>query len=288
LLVKGLDLMTSTFESQAAQPDKKVGDGMLKTEMDGPSLVGKKREAAHKSEDRENQIRLDAEVKTGEHSRGTEEKSISQNQEMKTGSAGKEPAVLPLSGDQKTPDPIQQDVGKEAVSPNQTISRTDSESQVKASESTSRTSQVQPGAMDQIVEKATLMLKNGKHEMMVELKPEVMGRLKMELSLEHHHLNVKIMAESPAVRDMIQQNLPQLRTELQNQGLDVDRMDVHTQNEKDLSAGNREMNGSNGDSSRTPMDSSNDSNAQTATTEEAGSLEASEIQHSNGRISYFA
>jgi flagellar hook-length control protein FliK len=48
----------------------------------------------------------------------------------------------------------------------------------------------------------------------------------MQILTENQQVSVRITTEFPAVRDMIEAGLQQLKSELQNQGLHVDRLEV--------------------------------------------------------------
>jgi flagellar hook-length control protein FliK len=82
------------------------------------------------------------------------------------------------------------------------------------------------GILEQIVQKAAIHLKNGLNEVRIELKPEFLGHVRMQISAEHHQLTVRIVTELPAVKEMIEGNLQQLRAVLQQQGLKVDELEV--------------------------------------------------------------
>jgi len=80
--------------------------------------------------------------------------------------------------------------------------------------------------IDQIVRKASIQLRNGHNEASIELKPEYLGHIRMQISTENHQVTVRILAELPFVKEMIENNLHQLKTDLQQQGLDVDKLEV--------------------------------------------------------------
>jgi flagellar hook-length control protein FliK len=82
------------------------------------------------------------------------------------------------------------------------------------------------GILEQIVQKAAMHFKDGLNEVRIELKPEFLGHVRMQISSEHHQLAVRIVAESPAVKEMIEGNFQQLRAALQQQGLEVDELEV--------------------------------------------------------------
>jgi len=80
--------------------------------------------------------------------------------------------------------------------------------------------------MDQVVQKAVLLLNNDQHEVHLELKPEFLGHIRMQIITENQQVAIKIVAELPFVKDMLENNLHQLKAELQAQGLDIDELEV--------------------------------------------------------------
>ena len=80
--------------------------------------------------------------------------------------------------------------------------------------------------MDQVVQKAVLLLNNDQHEVHLELKPEFLGHIRMQIVTENQQVAIKIVAELPFVKDMLENNLHQLKAELQAQGLDIDELEV--------------------------------------------------------------
>lgn len=81
-------------------------------------------------------------------------------------------------------------------------------------------------AMDQIVQKAVLLLNNDQHEVHIELKPEFLGHIRLQIVTESQQVAIKITAELPFVKDMLESNLNQLKAELQAQGLKIDSLEV--------------------------------------------------------------
>ena len=81
-------------------------------------------------------------------------------------------------------------------------------------------------AMDQIVHKAVLLMNNDQHEVRLELKPEFLGHIRMQIVTENQQVAVKIVAELPFVKDMLESNLNQLKAQLQAQGLAIDELEV--------------------------------------------------------------
>ena len=83
-----------------------------------------------------------------------------------------------------------------------------------------------PQTMDQIVQKAVLSFNNGQHEVQIDLKPDFLGHIRMQIVSEGQQVAIKIVAELPFVRDMLENNLHQLKAVLQAQGLDINELEV--------------------------------------------------------------
>ena len=82
------------------------------------------------------------------------------------------------------------------------------------------------GIFDQIVQRAVVQVRNDQSEIKIDLKPDFLGNVRMQIMTENQQVSVRITTEFPAVRDMIEAGLQQLKSELQNQGLHVDRLEV--------------------------------------------------------------
>ncbi|MEJ2729223.1 MAG: flagellar hook-length control protein FliK [Deltaproteobacteria bacterium] len=80
--------------------------------------------------------------------------------------------------------------------------------------------------LNQIVQKAVLSFQNGQHEIQLHLKPDYLGHIRMQIVSEGHHVGIKIAAEFPFVKDMLESNLHQLKADLQAQGLNIDELEV--------------------------------------------------------------
>jgi flagellar hook-length control protein FliK len=85
---------------------------------------------------------------------------------------------------------------------------------------------LQTGVLTQIVERAVLNLKRGKTSIKISLKPEFLGHLRINVSNENHQVMVRILTEIPLVKEIIENNLHQLKTALQHHGLEIDKFDV--------------------------------------------------------------
>jgi flagellar hook-length control protein FliK len=87
--------------------------------------------------------------------------------------------------------------------------------------------------MDQIVKKALILLRNGHNEAKIDLKPDHLGHIRMQVITESHQVTVKILAELPFVKDMIETHMQQLKAQLQQQGLEVDMLEVSISRDSD-------------------------------------------------------
>ncbi len=80
------------------------------------------------------------------------------------------------------------------------------------------------GVMQQILENLNVKAwRIGKKELRIQLHPEEMGRLRMEIGMKDHQVVLKINVENPHVKDLIENNLSQLREGLLDRGLKMDR-----------------------------------------------------------------
>lgn len=91
--------------------------------------------------------------------------------------------------------------------------------------------------VEQIVQRAVLHLKSDQGEARIDLKPEFLGHVRMQIVTENQQVTVRIMTELPMVRDLIEQNLPQLKSDLQQQGLQVERVEVSVADDPRRDAG---------------------------------------------------
>ncbi|MFO7985574.1 MAG: flagellar hook-length control protein FliK [Desulfatiglandaceae bacterium] len=84
----------------------------------------------------------------------------------------------------------------------------------------------QEDGVKHFVDKASLHLKNGQQGFKIELKPEFLGQVKVQVSTDNHQVTIRIITELPAAKEMIENNVHQLKAELQAQGLQIDKFDV--------------------------------------------------------------
>lgn len=84
----------------------------------------------------------------------------------------------------------------------------------------------QTTVMDQIVDKASLRTIQGRSEIQIRLKPDFLGNVQMTIATDKEQLMVRIVTDQPVVKEIIETNFHQLKTELQNQGLTIDKLEV--------------------------------------------------------------
>ncbi len=87
--------------------------------------------------------------------------------------------------------------------------------------------------LDQIVRRAVIFMRNGQHEAKIDLKPEYLGHVRMQVTTENHQVTVKILTEFGFVKDMVENNIHQLKADLQQQGLNVDKLEVAVSDDSD-------------------------------------------------------
>lgn len=95
--------------------------------------------------------------------------------------------------------------------------------------------------MDQIVSKAVYQLKNGQNSVRIDLKPEFLGQVRMQIVTVDQQVSIRISAELPVVKEMLENNLQQLKADLQQQGLEVDEIDVSVSTDSHPNAQSRKM-----------------------------------------------
>ncbi len=78
----------------------------------------------------------------------------------------------------------------------------------------------------QIVDHAAIKLIDGHSQIRIELKPESLGNLTLQISSENNQISLKITAENFQVKDAIENQIGQLRVELQRKGMEIDTVHV--------------------------------------------------------------
>ena len=80
--------------------------------------------------------------------------------------------------------------------------------------------------LNQIVDRAVFKLNNEQSEVRIDLKPDFLGHVRLQIVTDSHQVNLRILAESSIVKELIDGNLGQLKNDLQAQGLKVDEIEV--------------------------------------------------------------
>lgn len=91
---------------------------------------------------------------------------------------------------------------------------------------TAATEQFHRDNFNQLVERAIFTVRGEQSEARIALKPDHLGHVQMRVATEHHMVHIKIITESPVARDLIDAHAHQLKSELQQQGLTVEHIEV--------------------------------------------------------------
>jgi flagellar hook-length control protein FliK len=67
---------------------------------------------------------------------------------------------------------------------------------------------------------------NGLSEAKITLIPEHLGQLQVKIAMQNGQLTAQLMAETTVARDLLENQLPQLRAALQSQGIQVEKLEV--------------------------------------------------------------
>ncbi len=137
----------------------------------------------------------------------------------------------------------------------------------------------------QIVERVAVSVRGGQSEARIALKPDHLGSLRVQITTENNTVSIKIMTEFSMARDLLEHHLPQLKMELQQQGLEVEKFDVSlSEDQQNLSRhGRRQPN----TSAARPNTGSRDENADEQTDEETADRAAGQQPKAVG-VDFFA
>ena len=80
--------------------------------------------------------------------------------------------------------------------------------------------------LSQIIERVAVSVRGEQSEARITLKPDHLGSLRLQIATENNTVSIKITTEFPMARDLLESHLPQLKAELQQQGLDVEEFRV--------------------------------------------------------------
>ena len=91
--------------------------------------------------------------------------------------------------------------------------------------------------INQVVEHASFFKVGKLDAVRIQLKPESLGQLKLEILTENKQITLRIVTELHAVRGIIEENLGQLRADLRNSGLEINKCEVLVGGETDKGHG---------------------------------------------------
>ena len=95
-----------------------------------------------------------------------------------------------------------------------------------STESTLRAPVVLPEPLPKILDRMVWMVQGGIQKTTVELSPPELGRIQLNLVIENGQIRGVLGTESPMVKELIDANLNQLRSQLEAQGFTVQSFDV--------------------------------------------------------------
>jgi flagellar hook-length control protein FliK len=101
---------------------------------------------------------------------------------------------------------------------------------------TEKETQRSPGGKENLgslVRTTAFLLKNGRQEARMALQPESLGHLKIRILTENQQVTVKVMAETVVAKELLENNLHQLKADFQNQGLEISKFDVSLSQDSD-------------------------------------------------------
>ncbi|MEC0123877.1 flagellar hook-length control protein FliK [Paenibacillus pabuli] len=99
----------------------------------------------------------------------------------------------------------------------------------KPAEPVMQTSQFAKEMTQFVVNKLDIVQQKGFSEATISLRPEHLGKLDVQITLQNGQLVARFMTEHSMAKDMLEQQMMQLRSSLQAQGIQVERLEV-TQN----------------------------------------------------------
>jgi flagellar hook-length control protein FliK len=92
----------------------------------------------------------------------------------------------------------------------------------------SKLSPQQPISVNELVDRAQVMVTDGGGEMKVTLTPEGLGEVAMRVSVEDGKVSVQMITESDEAKKMIERQLSELKSQLSNNHLQVDTIKIDT------------------------------------------------------------
>ncbi len=103
----------------------------------------------------------------------------------------------------------------------------------ESKEAVAQDKDLQPDVIRQIVQRMSMQTQGGQSKMVIHLKPEYLGDVHMQVLTQNHQVTVRMTADSLAVKEIVEQNIQHLRTELQQHGLQIQKFDVFVANDNE-------------------------------------------------------
>lgn len=94
--------------------------------------------------------------------------------------------------------------------------------------------------INQIVNKAKLVIDDNKQEIRIKLKPEILGELMLKVEAEKGVLLARVMVDNYRTKELIEANLYQFREEIKENGLDIKTFEVFVGNNEDFQRENKQ------------------------------------------------
>ncbi len=91
--------------------------------------------------------------------------------------------------------------------------------------------------LDRVAEGNEILLRTGSNRVRLTLSPPQFGTLDLDLHLGRDRVKLVLTADNGEVRQILQSNLDQLKSSLQGQGLNIERLDVLVQERADNGSG---------------------------------------------------
>ncbi len=80
--------------------------------------------------------------------------------------------------------------------------------------------------VDQVVSRLAVDRNHETSRMNIKLQPEELGRIEIDLTVEHGRMKAQIVAQSQQVQEVLERHLPRLRESLEQHGIKLDQLQV--------------------------------------------------------------
>lgn len=136
---------------------------------------------------------------------------------------------------------------------------------------------IQEGLVKQIVNKLEFKLGNETKEVFMELKPEALGKLKMNLEFKNGEITAKLLVDNYKTKEILEVNLNRLNEDLEEAGMKIKSFEVFVGNNSDFHSGEgRNFNFYNGENKK--FKNKPGLNKGVAEEYESGSLESNKLE----------